>query len=619
VPADQVDGVFLIGPAPSESRPIVLLATFNATFTLRQFDNEAHLKEQLHADAELSALVLSRVSPSVLSRYQNGGLKHPHFPAAVGPDPTFPVSLPRTALAFNPVAGNAQTYLFEQTLAFFVRLAKADVVTNAQADAAANEYLITLLRDTSLSLVGGRLSWVVAAWQSGEWLKGSASSLAAGNRSQAVSEVAVAITSLLTHRRPRLQRLEPAKPEPRYQPAHDFSFERNRFPKALQSQLRSLEARNVQLRYLQKDAERDLYTDPVNHRDFAAIDGNVYEVRERDGGWEIFSGERSGPQVRRHANGLWELDTSWLRGGGAFYSREQSSGGGTWKESDVATRFSVTAAGMAAIRRSDLRRAIDITEAQEYALRQLTRSRKALKTVGPSRLPNHQTQALLNDFFGTQQPDRRIIERVSTRIDALLSEFGKRSLKGDGKRYVMGRLLSHADTGVATTFIGDPYQRLFLAERFFEVPAQWQAPPLLPQYRFDGKYAFRCAALIHEMTHQLFNTEDILYLWPHSPFREMIDASTPRGARLLASMDRQLTGLSHLTPKAQLFTNRQNRSKTFTVGDRQHTAILEETGGSTLEDARTLFLTDPWVRAKVMLRNADSLTLLIKLLAGPAP
>jgi hypothetical protein len=131
---------------------------------------------------------------------------------------------------------------------------------------------------------------------------------------------------------------------------------------------------------------------------------------------------------------------------------------------------------------------------------------------------------------------------------------------------------------------------------------------------FDQGVHYRAGTLIHELSHLVLDTKDIAYLDAPTPYPDLLQDNTAANLRNRLAIERlHNEGLSHRTPLSELFTVVENHVvRDLAPKDKAgFRAILRITGTNTLADARAVFLSDSVKRSEVMLKNADSLTLLI--------
>ena len=618
---DPAAGLHLLGSKAGEPGPLVLLATYHEDFAFREFASEADLLVQLRKPGKLQDLVLQRVAPDVRSRYANGGLLAPNFEVSAGPHDEQPVPKRIPAqLTFAPVPGNTMDYLLEQSLAFLLRAARAQVVTSEQADHAANLRLLELLGETGLSLLSGRLALAVSAWQSEQWFESSVASAASQEWGEAVSKFIAALSTVLSHRRARIERLEPVLPvatESSVLPV--FSWRAGSIPLNLQALLRSFEARDIKLKSLRYDSANGLYRAATGERIYAPVGGHVYELRQRGQQWHIVDRQRQGPDVRRGAGGHWELDLQWgLHGGGAGWSQQRAE---RVLQREVSQEFITEAVGMPAIRAFALEKALKIGNARLHAKDYLERSLEALSPTPGQPALSVPVLDTLRNFFDVATPSPQLIGAIKHQVGQIFGELMDASLNlHSSQRYVIGRNRPGREAVLAFVDHKDPQRRLFLTDTFFTLPDQLRATLRSSQRGFEVADHFRATTLIHELSHLANLTVDIAYVEASAPFLDLIDSTAPgpRTNSLLHDLKvYQQETLTARTPPSRLFKMLENGHwRDIDASDgRAYQQVLALSGERTLPAARTKFLNDAEVRSRVMLANADSIALLITLLA----
>lgn len=611
---DEVAGLYLLG---AQAGPVVLLATYHSAFIFREFVDEAELLARMRAPGDLQDLILQRVDTGRYARYSDGGLTTPHFDISASGPFEHPLHAARqTRISAAPVAGNAVTYLFDQSLKFLLRLARSQVVTSEQADRAATASLLILLVETGLTFANGRIALAQSVWQSAEWLLSSAKAISARQWGPAAAEFSAALFGLLGHRRPRRERSK-AEPEraDEFQLADPvFSWRFNELPATLRARLQALEVQDLALNALTPDTASGVYLQPSTGKRYAAVAGKVFEVRKLEGTWTIVGTNREGPPLRRNGLGHWELAISQgLRGGNPLTPTHPST-------QRLAEQVFITdAAGMPQITARYWAKAVEISLAKSRATRYLNTCLDALTIpAGQSDIPADSV-TVLEGFFGIKTPSTALIDEVRTMTGQILSELTDASLDSHtSARFVCGRNKPGHEGTVAFTDPDDTQRRIFLTEVFFRGLSVFQTA-LHPDWRqFDVGMHFRATTLIHEMSHIVNHTEDLAYIEAAAPFTDMIDATRSGNQALIKTIKaaREQT-LALMAPDTALFTIEENgvcRDLTSADGE-AYDLILQHSGTTTLADARAAFRTQDGVRRKIMLANADSVALLITLLA----
>jgi len=617
---DPAAGLYLLGGKAEGTGPLVLLAIYHDGFAFREYASEAQLLENLRKPGELQDLVLARIAPSVHSRYANGGLLTPNFEVSAGPETEQPEPQRKhTRLAFEPVIGNTMDYLLRESLAFLLRAAEAQVVTSQQADRAATVRLLELLGETGMTLVSGRLALVLSAWQTEQWFESAAASAAQREWGEAVSKFIAALSTVLSHRRPRRQRLDqaPIVVAPAAVPV--FSWRAGTIPLRLKAVLRGYEARDVRLKDLQHDPSTGLYDTTTAQRTYAPVGGHVYEVKQRGEQWHIVDDARQGPNIRRNSAGYWELDIHWgLRGGGGGWSQQRAE---RKLQRIVAQDYITEAAGMPAIRQFSLEKALKIGAARLHAKQYLERCLDVLSPASGQQTLELPALDTLKKFFDVSAPTPRLIGAIKRQVGQIFGELMDASMNlHSSERYVIGKNRPGREAVLAFVDKKDPQRRIFLTDTFFSLPGQLRSSLRNSQRGFEVADHFRGTTLIHELSHLANLTYDIAYVEASAPFLDLIDSTAPGpgGGSLLHDIKVfQQHTLTARTPASRLFKTMEDGAwrDISELDGEGYAQVLRITGEKNLAGARTRFLSSEFVRSQVMLANADSVALLITLLA----
>lgn len=232
-------------------------------------------------------------------------------------------------------------------------------------------------------------------------------------------------------------------------------------------------------------------------------------------------------------------------------------------------------------------------------------------------IPTHRAPAatleIIARFFGTPQVSDALVRRIRQSLEKLVTVMASRAYSPvSSKRYIMGRRLSPASSvGIAFMSALDPQKQVFLLDEFFEFDTARHLP-LAPTFTPDDANALsKAMVLLHEFTHIACDTRDIRYLEAATPYVERLQPGVRR-----AWLEHEHDELfSHLTPSRRLFTVRDDvtgQIRDLRNDDRKGRALILRIAASPdLVDARRRFLDNADIRSRIMLMNADSLTLLI--------
>jgi hypothetical protein len=277
----------------------------------------------------------------------------------------------------------------------------------------------------------------------------------------------------------------------------------------------------------------------------------------------------------------------------------------------------IEASGMAEIRQLYRDRARRIGRAHLQARRYLENCLDNLNARQRDGTLHPRVKAVIGDFFGTANPDQALMERTETAIKTLFDAMVDPSLSPfTSERFVIGSNRPGVERVTAFVLPKDPRKRIFLTEQFFLMP-MYRLKPEAAAQGFDRVVHFQAGSLIHEVSHLALDTKDIAYLEAPAPYPDLLLDNTTANRRVRNETQRLHTQvLSHRTAQEELFTlEEEGRPRDIRRADNiGYSTVLRITGTSTLNDARRVFLGDVHARSRIMLKNADSLTLLVLLL-----
>jgi hypothetical protein len=625
LPPDAARGLFIIGPPGTEAGPLVLYAAYESDHFLREFANEADLLKGLRTNERLQTLLLDRLDPAVRSRYAHNGLLHPHIiwsssdPFDYSPDPA-PVRLQRSVLK-----GNAFHHLFEESLANLQYLAQTRTVSKAEADWKNFLYFVTLGFEQGSMFLPGKLAVLVNTWQSLDWIEAGAKALSERKWGEALAEFSTALASLANSREAKAEKIakqESGRPSPSpdllpggtsFQPTATKVLD-TAAENSTQRQLRSFEAQDIELQQMAYEPARQLYLTRDGSRTYAAVKGQVFEVRQIQQHWYIVKDDERGPRVRLRGDHTWEFYLA-LHGG----NEKSEEIIAERIDHDIPRIFTVQAEGMQEIYQSHYGHYLQIHTARTLAVHLLS---TALTNLNASRpwepLPN-KVRGILEATFG-EVPGNTTLTHLRTGCERLLTELLSPSLAPEtSTRIVTGYNKPGSEYHLGFTYLSDPKKRIFLTELFFRIPDELRMNTLARERDLLAHY--QASTLIHELSHLTLKTVDIAYVDAVLPNPEVLEQETATNLEFYRRVkDKQEKTLSAATPLAALFTrNDYPGVRDLTHEDGMALAtVLHLTGAKSLAEARTLFQDDALVRAKVILNNADSMALLIAQLGHSA-
>ena len=610
---DTVKGAYLICPRGAGRGPVILHAIIHPAFVFREYPDMAALLADIRSDEALQRMLLERLDPEVRKRYEHGGFIEPHLPFAAESFGDVPTHTPGpVTVSLAEVKGNALQLLLTHTVNLLVDLGVANTVSSAQADQASLKFLGMLGLEQVLSIMPGKLATMVALWQSHSLLQASAASASGRRWGEAISEFSAALGVMVTAReqadKDDLVEGEPATGEE--SSATTFEWAGVTLTADQLKRLRALEARNVSLNDLKRDDLLSLYRDSKTQTLYAAVGGTVYQIRRRseDAQWMIVGEDGTpGPLVRLDGRQRWQLDIG-LKGGGGLVTRMRAEGA----QRSAEDALIIEARGMQEIRTLYRDRALAIGQAHLQAKRYLENCLDNLNVHSPGTPPDPRVLEILGDFFGVNPPGQDLLIETERAVKALFDEVMDASLSPySSPRFVVGSTRPGHESTLGFIIKSDPKKRLFLTERFFQVPAYRVSND--PQ-GFDMPAHYRSAVLIHELSHLVLRTHDIAYLETNAPFPDLLLANSTNTIKFKSDLERlQREGLSHFSERDDLFLHMKDGewSDLDSQDGEACTAVLDLTKSMTLDEARDEFLHDATKRSRVLMKNADSVTLLI--------
>ena len=620
---DPVAGAYVLCPTTPHTGPVVLCVLHYSDFTFREYASLEALMSDIRADHALQALLLDRLEPEVRRRYANGGFTEPHLPFSVEGFADVPFGTPGpVTLSVSEYKGNALQLMFKDTVRLLIDSGVSNAVTNEQDDHASNVFLGTLGLEQVLGLMPGKLAAMIMLWQTQTLFRASAASVSNRHWGEALSEFSAALGVMVSARKQAVvEQLSEHQggvgssvtDDERDAESLIFSWGSPSLTADQRVRLQALEAKGVALEAMQHDPLLNVYRSSVDQNHYAVVAGKVYPVMyiEREVAWVIRGADGTrGPLLTLDGEQHWQLDVSLrLRGGGGLSSRHKLD----QIERNANDAIIIEASGMPRIRKVYRDRARRIAQAHAQAKRYIENAVDNLSLqLRPTGLDARVT-AIVSEFFGVSVPDRALLAHTEETIRSLFTAITDPSLSPfSSPRFVVGANRPGNDSINAFIVPRDPQRRVFLTEQFFNTSRY----PLNSQASAEGFEAnghYRAAILIHELSHQALDTYDITYLESMAPYPDLMLADTEADLKLKAHVERLHD--FRLSPRAE----RKNLFQIHDEGqwrdiepedDRGYDAILSISEAQTLDEARDVFLTDPVKRARIMMSNADSVTLL---------
>lgn len=616
---DTLTGVYLIGPQDVSQGPVVLYAPYANELTLKQYPHQAAFLTDTQTNPALAALIVSRVADDARTLYANGGLTEPHVP--FNTESSFDAQLPPAPprLDPRPASGPAPVFLFKDNLALLQLMARRQTVTNAQADWQAFTYIASLGLEQGQMFLPGEMALLLGAWQSQALLNAGVQAARQQRWGEAISQFVSAFANLVQHRReessaiptqvtrPAVQELAEQNPEPVFK-AFVSGWRQPSLPSELRTRLFALQTQDVELRDLLKDPLTQLYSAEGNPNQYAVVMGRAFQVEQYQGAVYIVSDGERGPRLTLNAQQDWQVELpNGLRGGGAALNRMKV-------DRSLNTFFTVTAEGMPAIRALNFGRAEEIVTAHRQAADYMRVCLQNLNTTRPEMpLPARSLQTI-RDFLGVSTVTPQVLMKIRQRARDLFTYLLQPAMNPlTSSNYVMGR--THNPNSAITAFVytTELRDRVYLTERFFNVPADYFRHVAMTPQGFDITAHYQGATLLHELSHLFSDTTDIAYVEACSPYLDLYDDNPAAQHFRDLVQTAQQRSLSRLTPREELF-KQETAEGWVDIKSRAKARVLEITETDSLDDARNEFYLSTEKRVEVMINNADTVTLLMTLL-----
>lgn len=585
--ADTCQGVYTL-EQPDTDGPVVMFMLYAQGAAFVEYSSQTGFKRLLETDSALQAVLLERIDPLRRPIYAEGGFHRPHINRLLPETVSDVISTVAPAQWLTPaVAGNAFHRLYEDNLALLISMAKAQTVSAQEARWQDLRYLIGLAVEQGSMFLPIPFAAVIGLWQSGQ-LAGAAWAAARHRKwGQALSEMVAAMTNLLTL-------ASPAGPVSQDNQIFAWSLS-SALPTELRQRLTALEVNDQDLAQLTPLPSLPLYES--EGAQYASVEGKVFRVGQQAGQWHILDRDnRGGPRITLGSNNRWRLDLG-LRGGGPILSRYRRE----MVLESLSGQFVVTETGMREIRRFKPTHAIQLERSLIQAQRLLYQAERKLRD--PTTISAH-TRAVLEDTFGPGQATPALVGQLRQVMETIYAEAVSTSLR-DGERWVLCTPTPGNELNVAFIIATDPGRRIFLSDSFFEASTVTAVSAQALREGFDPLRYLQSTVLIHELSHWSLRTDDFSYLGLETPYFDLVEPMIWQAHQVQIEAERRR--LSYDTPAGRLFTT--FRANQLHAADRATLKrLLKLTKQTTLAGAVYAYQTNPAVRNKVILSNADSIT-----------
>ncbi|CDF95546.1 MULTISPECIES: dermonecrotic toxin domain-containing protein [unclassified Pseudomonas] len=601
-------GLYLIGSGTDAKAPHVLYAPYHTGPGFTEFKDEASVVAAFNRPGPLQDLLISRLPANQQSIFKN------LFTATIG-------QLSEITLASNPVQTNLIDTLFNDNTRLLSDLLTTQTDRKRQFDWETVRHLLSVGARFVGRQLPGKLTFFETLWESYQDFKSSSEALQQHDWKSGLHDFIAGAAEMVSlgfmNREDTFGLLAPIGPASQNAPAAPINWKDVASTAPIRTNLQAFEAAGISLHDLQKNPADGTYKDTGSGKLYVSVVGKVFQVAKANQVWRVVHDKEMGPILKRLPESQeWVIDPQRQT---IRYGKVLSTLANAYSDYKASDTLNIEARGMAEIRRKYPHHANVIVQALEtarhYSLNALHNLDQARQQVSKgSRLETY-----LKTFFGVDQVDARLIAKIHAAVAPICQVLADPSWEAQNqKRIVIGNLKNANDT--ATAFVLEPNAggKIYLTQFFFDVGLDPYKIIVPESFNVDAHA--QGATLIHELSHQLIDTHDIVYLDALLPFLDLISQVTHDGrARYDSLDDQQHNGLSLTTPRSRLFMGWDSAASTFKslelLPEFKATAkeILKVTGARTMNEARDIFLNPGSAdkRVDVILRNADSLTLLI--------
>lgn len=604
--AVKATGLYLIGSSVDAKAPHILYSPYHEGNVFTEFENEAKVVAAFNAPGALQDMLIHRLPESQQATFRN------LFASTAG-------KLSEITLASNPIANLLGT-LFNDNTSLLAGMLKTHTDRTRQFD----WQTVVHLFSTGIKALGrelpGKLALIETLKDAYEDFKASSEDFQQGHWGAGLHDFICGAAEMVSlgwlNRDDTFGLLDPvgpaALPRPTPKPAHW-----QRLTAATRTDLQPFEALKVSLADLKKHPFDGTYETLESGKHYAPVLGKVFQVAKAAHDWRIIHDHAEGPALKRSSeSGPWviEPDSRHIR-----YGKVMSTLTDVHSDFNAKEVINIEARGMKQIRRIFPYRANMIEQALETARHYSRNALQNLEQVKGGVPAGSRLDIFLKIFLGVRAIDARLVEKIHTAVAPICQTLADPLwLQRNGSRIVIGVAKSADYDASAFVFEAGKGGKIYLTQEFFNMVPHWYKSAVPNTFNVDAHA--QGSTFIHELSHLLCDTLDIVYLGAYFPFHDLISTVTQLGQKKADEQKNlQLNGFSWTTPRARLFTDWDRATHSFKSLDllpkHKDTVrkILQITSSANLEQARDAFLdlNSADRRIDVMFKNADSITLLI--------
>lgn len=600
-------GLYLFSSVNDATSPHVLYSPYHDGDLLQEFENEERIVAAFNTPGALQDLLIRRLPKAQQATFKN------LFASTRGRSS-------EVTLGFSPINTNVLHTLYDDNVALLADMLTAQTQNHRQSDWATALHLFS----TGVRMLGkqlpAKLSFLDTLWESYQDFKDSAEDLQQHDWKSGLHNFIAGAAEMVSlgflNRADTFGLLDPIEPVSASAPS-PLNWKDIACTASARTDLQVFEALDVSLSDLQLNVMDGTYRAVETGKRYIPLAGKVYQVAKAGLAWRIIHDDGEGPLVKYSPDDwTWAIDPQRQT---IRFGKAGSKMAVTYSDFKAKGTLNIEARGMAEIRRKYPYRANTIVQALATARLYCSNALQNLEQLKRQVLSGSRLDTYLKSFFNVNVVDPRLVGKIDTAISPICQALADPTWElQHADQIVVGSLKHLADR--ATAFVLEPEARgrIYITQFFFDLGLDWYKS-IVPD-SFDVDAHAQGATFIHEISHQLFNTLDIIYLDAPMPFLDLISTATHLGkVKYELQKELQQDGLSLSTPKSKLFTQWDENDNTYkgleffprekeTVKE-----ILKITGTRNMNEARDAFL-DPLLpdkRIDVILRNADSITLLI--------
>ncbi|WP_434577072.1 hypothetical protein J3P95_11960 [Pseudomonas sp. Z5-35] len=600
-------GLYLFSSTNDATSPHVLYSPYHDGDQLQEFENEESIVAAFNTPGALQDLLIRRLPKEQQATFKN------LFASTRGKQSEI-------TLGFSPINTNVLHTLYDDNAALLADMLTAQTQNHRQSDWAT----VLQLFSTGVRMLGkqlpAKLSFLETLWESYQDFKDSAEDLQRHDWKSGLHNFIAGAAEMVSlgflNRNDTFGLLDPIEPISASTPP-PLNWKDIACTASARTDLQVFEALDVSLSDLQRNLMHGMYRAVETGKLYIPLAGKVYQVAKAGLAWRIIHDDGEGPILKYSpADSKWAIDPQRQT---IRFGKAGSKMAVTYSDFKAKGSLNIEARGMAEIRGKYPYRANMIVQALETARFYCSNALYNVERLKRQVLPGSRLDTYLKAFFGVSVVDASLIRKIDAAISPICQALANPLwAQQNGENIVVGSLKHLGDR--ATAFVLEParVERIYLTQYFFDMGLDWYKSAV-PNY-FNVDAHGQAATFIHEVSHQLLNTLDIVYLDAAYPFLDLIPTMTHTGRKEYETLKaKQEEGLSLATPKSKLFTqwnesdNRLTNIEQLPMYKDTVREILKITGAENMNGARDAFLdpTLPDKRIDVMLRNADSLTLLI--------